>query len=64
MSKEKKKNRNFNLPISEDLLNENEKNKCFEKFESYKALGSVMLSKNELRKVLFGMFGSMLELGK
>lgn len=46
MSKEKKKNRNFNLPIGEDLLSENEKNKCIEKFESYKALGSVMLSKN------------------
>jgi hypothetical protein len=46
MSRERKKNKNFIGACNEDYLNENEKNKCFEKFESYKALGSVMLSKN------------------
>ncbi len=27
-------------------LSENEKKKCFEKFESFKALGSIAISKN------------------
>jgi hypothetical protein len=46
MSKDKKKFKSFQpMPCEEDL-NENEKGKCFEKFESYKALGSLMLSKN------------------
>lgn len=53
MWREKKKYGNSGT-VREDILTENEKAKCLEKFESYKALGSTMLSKNELRKVLEG----------
>ena len=41
-------------PDSWLCLTEDEHHKCLEKFETYKALGSTMLSKNELRRMLMG----------
>lgn len=46
MHRDKKKMKNYQQIATEEYLNENEKAKCYEKFESFKALGSLMLSKN------------------